>query len=198
MKLLSENLEKNFNQGDYEGMVKRSNYDLIKGASSIEVNRLLSHFIPVLEELNKNEDIRRRLLSMHWSVSLKQANRNKSQWKCTYVYNLAGSSAGFSSAGAAGAAGASGAALGFSSAGLSFFLPFLLRFEFLFGFASAGASGAAAGASAGFSSAGFSAFTAGLLFVLRMILRRNCFLGFSSEPSTLTSAPSAGFASVFC
>lgn len=42
--------------------VRRPNYDLITGASSVEINRLLSQFIPVLEELNKNEDIRKQLL----------------------------------------------------------------------------------------------------------------------------------------
>lgn len=59
---LSKGLEEKFNHGEYMEPVRRPNYDLITGASSVEINRLLSQFIPVLEELNKNEDIRKQLL----------------------------------------------------------------------------------------------------------------------------------------
>ena len=72
-KYLSDNLENHFNHGNTD-MVKRSHYDLIKGASAIEVNRLLSQFVPVLEELNKNEDVRKRLLNQNLSVSYKTQN----------------------------------------------------------------------------------------------------------------------------
>lgn len=61
---LSKGLEDKFNHGDYTEPVRRPNYDLITGASSVEINRLLSQFIPVLEELNKNEDIRKQLLRL--------------------------------------------------------------------------------------------------------------------------------------
>ena len=70
-RILSNSLENNFNRGNTAEIVKRSHYDLIKGASAIEVNRLISQFVPVLEELNRNEDVRKRLLDQNWNVYLK-------------------------------------------------------------------------------------------------------------------------------
>ncbi|KAK8819805.1 hypothetical protein WA556_002791, partial [Blastocystis sp. ATCC 50177/Nand II] len=60
---LSSTLEEKFNHGEYREFVKRPFYDIIEGASDIEVNRLFSQFLPVLEELTKNEDTRKLLLS---------------------------------------------------------------------------------------------------------------------------------------
>ena len=68
----STTLEQKFNRGEKTGLVKRPKYDLINGTSSIEVNRLMKHFVPSLQELNKNERIRESLLSHQWIVYYKQ------------------------------------------------------------------------------------------------------------------------------
>lgn len=59
---LSQSLVRKFNQGDTQEFVRRSFYDVIGGVSALEAQRLSSHFIPVLEQLNKTEDIRKQLL----------------------------------------------------------------------------------------------------------------------------------------
>ena len=56
---LASGLEQRFNQKEFASFVKRPYYDVISGASSVEVSRLFSQFLPVLEELNKSEDTRK-------------------------------------------------------------------------------------------------------------------------------------------
>ena len=62
IEILLDKVEQEFNETELR-RVRRHFYDLIGGASCIEVNRLLSEFIPILEEMHKNEDIRFNLSS---------------------------------------------------------------------------------------------------------------------------------------
>ena len=75
---VSSAVQQNRNQGIYDEFVRRPFYNvlfrvamwsqIIEGVSSFEAHHLFSHFLPVLEELNKLEDLRRQVLSRPFSV----------------------------------------------------------------------------------------------------------------------------------
>lgn len=156
----------------------RIRVQIIEGVSSFEAHRLFSHFLPVLEELNKLENLRRQVLSRPCLVCSHKHSVNISSFLLSFLpfflsYCAATTSAASAFAGSLTVS--AGVSAGFSS-------------------------GAGAPSSFGFSSAGFSA----LFAAFRRLLRRRAvrFFGLNgccspcagSLPSSAGCAFSAGCA----
>ncbi|KNB45694.1 DNA replication complex GINS protein [Blastocystis sp. subtype 4] len=60
---VSSTLEQEYKKDESREFVRRPFYDIINGASAVEVNRLFSQFLPVMEEINKSEDTRFHLMN---------------------------------------------------------------------------------------------------------------------------------------